>query len=193
MPGYITVHNHVRYFRGKASDHKCVDCGQSARDWSYEGGCSAEKITEKPDKFAGRAVCPHPEHYSPRCRGCHMKHDRYPTASPKLDDDEVTFIRENYYTMTCLELSKRFGVNQKSITNAAFGKTYKDNPTPPAVRDVKAGGRKPFKMTDDDVREVRRLWASREATQQELADRYKVSKNYICRVVNNRYRKDVSP
>lgn len=34
---YRTAHDRVTRQRGKASEHRCVDCGRQARHWSYDG------------------------------------------------------------------------------------------------------------------------------------------------------------
>lgn len=55
-PRYSTVHNRLMRQRGKASEHDCVDCGEQAREWSFD----------RPTGFSMDL-----ERYAPRCRSCH--------------------------------------------------------------------------------------------------------------------------
>lgn len=75
---YRTAHNRVKNVRGKASAHACVDCGQQATEWSYNGNGKYE--------FTGPTHHGHgtllvwsgdPADYDPRCKPCHMKRDGY--------------------------------------------------------------------------------------------------------------------
>ena len=69
--GYERQHARVRKALGAASDHKCIDCGLGADQWSYVGPCVGEKRNQ-----AGKmAYCEHIEHYQPRCRDCHGRLD----------------------------------------------------------------------------------------------------------------------
>jgi hypothetical protein len=51
---YGQAHLRIRYDRGDATGHTCVDEMLSA---------------------SGSPYCPHPDHYDPRCRSCHRKRD----------------------------------------------------------------------------------------------------------------------
>jgi hypothetical protein len=59
---------------GAARDNTCVDCGEAAEDWSYNGLDSDEVMGPTP---AGRIVAysVNPESYEPRCRRCHFHYD----------------------------------------------------------------------------------------------------------------------
>lgn len=63
--GYAAVHLRL----GSAAEHMCVDCGESAAEWSYMHGCPDERRSRSP-------YCHHPTHYAPRCRKCHRAYDR---------------------------------------------------------------------------------------------------------------------
>lgn len=71
--GYGQMHHVVAAERGRASQHKCVDCNSHADEWSYDGG--------DPDEIWCRvrehvlAVGTRVEFYSPRCRPCHRRYD----------------------------------------------------------------------------------------------------------------------
>jgi hypothetical protein len=73
--GYDALHTYLRYVRGKAAAHACVDCGKPATQWSYDRSCPNE-LTE-PNRKTGR---PQPysldlDRYQPRCVPCHQKFD----------------------------------------------------------------------------------------------------------------------
>lgn len=70
-PTYRTVHGRTQRAKGPASAHACIDCGETARDWSYVGGAPDEQV----DSVTGLAYSDRPEFYVPRCRGCHVEHD----------------------------------------------------------------------------------------------------------------------
>lgn len=73
---YYAIHYRLRTTLGSARDHRCVDCAQPARHWSFSG-CESEIPRRRNE--AGRVIsppyCPHPEHFSPRCIPCHWRHD----------------------------------------------------------------------------------------------------------------------
>lgn len=58
---YRAVHARLVQARGKASDHRCVDCDEPAHEWSYR----------ETSGFSTNL-----EDYSPRCCRCHRAHDR---------------------------------------------------------------------------------------------------------------------
>lgn len=68
---YYSAHRRVVRQRGSAKSHRCVDCTETAVDWSYDH--------TDPDALAddrGRPYSVKPEHYSPRCRPCHRAFDK---------------------------------------------------------------------------------------------------------------------
>lgn len=70
---YGAVHQRVRKAKGKARDHKCVDCGGQAKHWSYNHLDPEEKI----GVYRGNRM-PYSlnmEFYEPRCVKCHKKLD----------------------------------------------------------------------------------------------------------------------
>lgn len=67
---YQQQHRRVPKARGKASNYRCV-CGKPAREWSYQHHLECpDEMTEN-----GRPYCPHVDHYSSRCRSCHINYD----------------------------------------------------------------------------------------------------------------------
>ncbi|SKM98396.1 Uncharacterised protein [Mycobacteroides abscessus subsp. massiliense] len=76
---YRTAHGRVLSAKGRADRYSCVDCGVTAREWSYIGGA--------PDEKQQPWVLPHgvptlvrfssdPSYYLPRCKGCHNVFDK---------------------------------------------------------------------------------------------------------------------
>lgn len=68
--GYIAAHHRLRRQRGSATDQSCIDCGEQATDWSYEGGAPDERVVDDNGPFSLD-----PSYYVPRCRSCHTKFD----------------------------------------------------------------------------------------------------------------------
>lgn len=68
-PNYKAMHQRVRAARGRAVDHRCIDCGQPAEDWS----CRRDVPLVCTDK---RYYSLNVEHYDPRCKPCHGLYDR---------------------------------------------------------------------------------------------------------------------
>lgn len=73
--GYNPAHRSLQRVRGKAATHSCVDCGQQAQEWSYNGG-DPDEITDAD----GRTFSRDPGFYSPRCVKCHRVFDDNPIA-----------------------------------------------------------------------------------------------------------------
>lgn len=68
--GYTTAHRRVALTRGPASAQTCVDCGERARQWSYEHNCPQERRDRR-----GRAYSADPTRYAARCIPCHTAFD----------------------------------------------------------------------------------------------------------------------
>jgi hypothetical protein len=56
---YRIIHRRKRRYDGKASEYECVDCGDPARDWSFEHDTDPWNL----------------DNYVPRCRRCHALYD----------------------------------------------------------------------------------------------------------------------
>jgi hypothetical protein len=126
---YARAHEHIYAAKGKASEHACVDCGQPAAHWSYDGNDSDE-LTEAGGRNDGRRYSLKPEHYNPRCHGCHVKHDGL-GASPgeanhqaKLTEAQVRAIRARVGA-THQELADEFGVSPSIIGLIRRGDRWK--------------------------------------------------------------------
>jgi hypothetical protein len=71
--GYKAMHDWLRRNRGMPKENSCVDCGQPAQEWSYDG----DDPNERQDIYDGRIVTfsINPDRYEPRCRSCHRAKD----------------------------------------------------------------------------------------------------------------------
>jgi NAD-dependent SIR2 family protein deacetylase len=58
-PTIRTIHGRLGRARGKAREHKCVDCGEQADEWSQIHGTDYRDINN----------------YEPRCYSCHKYYD----------------------------------------------------------------------------------------------------------------------
>lgn len=74
---YRSAHNRVASVFGPARNHQCIDCGNRAHHWSYDGTDRTE--LEGDLWISGRPYpCRYsrfPEFYVPRCLRCHRRHD----------------------------------------------------------------------------------------------------------------------
>lgn len=68
--GYGAAHRWVAKVFGPASESQCIDCGETADEWSYIGGAPDERIDPK-----DRAFSRDPVYYQPRCVKCHRIYD----------------------------------------------------------------------------------------------------------------------
>lgn len=69
------VHIGLVSIRGRASQHRCVDCGRVAQDWSYDYSCPNEIVRRRPNTGVDQRFSLDPAHYDPRCRSCHVAFD----------------------------------------------------------------------------------------------------------------------
>lgn len=67
---YARVHDRLREVFGRAADHPCVDCGNQARDWSYDHQDPNERVSPR-----GLVFTEDLSHYAPRCISCHRNFD----------------------------------------------------------------------------------------------------------------------
>lgn len=71
---YAAVHQRIKNTCGSASKYKCVDCGNIARQWSYDRNDPNERL----DFIYSKNPIPYSvdlKKYSPRCVSCHKKFD----------------------------------------------------------------------------------------------------------------------
>ena len=67
---YRSAHMRIEYLRGKASNHMCIDCGQTAYHWAYDHSDTNELTAPN-----GMVYSPDVERYDPRCVPCHKVYD----------------------------------------------------------------------------------------------------------------------
>lgn len=83
---YKSAHDRVRRSRGRASSHTC-QCGESAAQWAYDG-LDASQRSEVRRNMRGELVdltySVDPMHYTPLCRSCHIKFDKFRAATGRL-------------------------------------------------------------------------------------------------------------
>ena len=75
--GYNGAHHRVHRSRGRASDHACVDCGQPARNWSYDHS-DPDQLVEVVTMGRWTGQMPFSldtTRYQPRCVSCHKVFD----------------------------------------------------------------------------------------------------------------------
>lgn len=68
--GYRAAHSRLTKSKGRAADHRCVDCGQGADHWSYNHLDPEPLYSEIGLPYSMDADC-----YEPRCRRCHKAFD----------------------------------------------------------------------------------------------------------------------
>ena len=73
---YRSAHQRVDRVRGLASNHPCVDCGATAREWSYRHDDPNELYETRERDGRVVAYSLNPDAYEPRCRSCHGKFDK---------------------------------------------------------------------------------------------------------------------
>jgi len=80
---YAYAHTKVRRARGKATEHKCADCGLQASQWAYRGGSEFEQSGYRVDDRAKAQQrerlytwSPDVYAYDPLCVPCHLLRDK---------------------------------------------------------------------------------------------------------------------
>jgi hypothetical protein len=111
-PSYDVWHNRVKKARGSASDHRCVDCGGQAEDWSTTDSASDDVRVR----------------FQPRCRKCHRCYDGVvgegnPRA--KLTAEKVRQLRARRADgLTYRQLAVEFGISDVSAHAAVNRRTW---------------------------------------------------------------------
>lgn len=76
---YAAAHYRVRAAKGRAIEAPCVDCGEQASQWSYDG-LDPDALMETRTFHSGErrdvSYSLDPAHYDARCRSCHSRFDR---------------------------------------------------------------------------------------------------------------------
>lgn len=72
-PSYQALHDRLRRYRGRASEHTCVGCGGQAQDWAYDHSDPGQLVTKVGKKQI--AYSTDLSRYQPMCRSCHHRLD----------------------------------------------------------------------------------------------------------------------
>jgi hypothetical protein len=72
---YQAVHQQLRVKRGSASEYSCIDCGNSAHHWSYDGIDNREHLSNDKGHLLAYSTDLY-GHYDPRCARCHTEYDK---------------------------------------------------------------------------------------------------------------------
>ena len=119
---FSAVHGRLRALLGRAADRLCVDCGQAAQHWSYDGTDPSEK-EDGEGQNAGRRFSTDPARYVPRCIPCHRRAD---VISAKLTEADVLAIRGAYALRhTASELARQYGVRQSTVSRIVNRKSWR--------------------------------------------------------------------
>ena len=76
---YFGAHHRLIKALGSAREHPCADCGEPAREWSYDNLDPDERTQEVRGSLIRYSL--KQAHYSPRCARCHRSFDRDERAS----------------------------------------------------------------------------------------------------------------
>jgi hypothetical protein len=75
---YSAVHHRCRQLWGRVQQYPCIDCGESAEEWAYDGKDPSELYVERTDWGQRKSIVPYsrfPEFYMPMCKVCHKRRD----------------------------------------------------------------------------------------------------------------------
>ena len=86
---YRMAHDHVRAVRGKASDHRCTECGNQAEHWSLAAQTIGNLHVVRHNGHA-RWISDAVFDYEARCAGCHKRHDVEQAAQRALEDEGLS-------------------------------------------------------------------------------------------------------
>lgn len=65
------AHDRVRAVRGRAAEHACIGCGETAKDWALSRDAEATRVAPN-----GRRYSLDVEDYAAMCRTCHVRYDK---------------------------------------------------------------------------------------------------------------------
>lgn len=110
---YSAVHLRLRNQRGSASLRPCVDCGGTAKHWSYthNGG-----IRERQSEYGPYSISM--EDYVPRCVRCHKRHDlgRVPMRGRPFDVQDA--VRQYTGGSGIGRIASKWGVSRVRVRSA---------------------------------------------------------------------------
>lgn len=74
---YAGAHHRCRALWGRVQQYPCIECGEAAEEWAYDGSDPSQLYDTKQD-WQLRSNVPYsrfPEFYMPMCKQCHKKSD----------------------------------------------------------------------------------------------------------------------
>jgi hypothetical protein len=74
---YTGAHHRCRALWGRVQQYPCIECGDPAEEWAYDGTDPSELYDTRHD-WRLRSIIPYskfPEFYMPMCKRCHKKLD----------------------------------------------------------------------------------------------------------------------
>ena len=102
---------------------------------------------------------------------------RFPVQLSDTDVDDIRYLY-NYENVPFSELAKDYEVSETHIADIIGNRAYRDE------KYIRT--RFPTKLTDEDIKEVRRLYNEENVTFTQLAKDYKVSEGHVADIVGNR-------
>lgn len=105
-----------------------------------------------------------------------------------LTRDEVDAIRRQYATgaFTQAQLAAAYGISQGNLANIVTGKTWAHQQSGVPVKNRRRGaGNRLAKLTEEQVREIRRRCAAREGRQQDIAAEFGIASSLVS-MINTR-------
>ena len=74
--GHGGAHSRVRRVWGSASQYPCIECGNTAKDWAYDGTDPTQLYEARGGRAAKSFYSLYPEFYMPMCAKCHALRDK---------------------------------------------------------------------------------------------------------------------
>lgn len=113
----------------------------------------------------------------------HLRHNN-PRPSAKLEKDQVVEIIQLIWDgLSMTDIGRRYGVTASCVSAIALGNTWQEVPRPNRERPdwayKRGSGLSISKLTEEQVREIRRLFRGRLSTGSEMAKRFGVSSSTI--------------
>lgn len=112
----------------------------------------------------------------------------------KMTTELADAIRSEYASggVTLPELAKKHRLGSKTVWLVVKGKHWVKSVFSPVLKNTARGGTHCCaKLSDEQVREILRLWRTGEYMQKEIAARFGVRQNTVSRIVNGKMRSDL--
>lgn len=116
---FTAAHVRVKAVWGPARQYPCIECGEAAKDWAYDGTDSTELLGVAAKGRSLMRYSLYPEFYMPMCRKCHHSRDKGRAAQELREYRE--FKHRTRMTLPEIEqlLSKILDAGDADIESAA--------------------------------------------------------------------------